>query len=409
MDWNKIREDFPMLQNKKMQGKRLVFLDNASTTFKPQCVIDEVVRYYKDITCNSHRGDYDLCFNMDNEVLKSRTLISKFINSEVNEVVFTSGTTMSINLLAFGLGMTYLSKGDEIVISEAEHASNSLPWFEIAKLRGANIKFVPLDINGRITLDNLKSVLTHKTKIVALAHIGNVLGYEIDLKSFSKLIHSYGAFFVVDGAQSVPHKKIDFKDSDIDFLSFSGHKMCGPTGIGVVVGKYSLLNSIPSFLNGGGNNISFNTCLDVSYLDAPYRFEAGTLNLEGVIGLGKAVEYLMSIGMENIEQRERYLKQYALDKISKLDNVIVYNKDAEGAIITFNVKGVFAQDEATLLNSKGIALRSGEHCAKMLVDFLKTPATCRASLYFYTNEEELDIFINALEKGGDFLDAYFND
>lgn len=409
IDFELLRKDFPMLNGKTMQGQKLVFLDNASTTFKPYCVIHEIQRYYSEITSNSHRGDYDLCFNMDQEVLACRKTVANFVNCNPEEVVFTSGTTMSINLVAWGLGMKHLNTGDEIIISEAEHASNSLPWFSIAKLKGAVIKFVPLDEDGRITVDNLKKVINDKTKIVALAHVGNVLGYILDLKPICELVHSYGAFFVVDGAQSVPHMKVDFKDTDIDLLSFSAHKMCGPTGVGVLVGKYSILDSIDPFLNGGGNNAKFNVCGDVEYLQPPMKFEAGTIDLAGILGLSKAIQYIQNIGIDNIEKREKQLRQYAIKKLEKLNNVIIYNKKAESGIITFNVKGVFAQDEATLLNSKGIAVRSGEHCAKMLNDFLKTPATCRASLYFYTSQDEIDVFVDALAHGGDFLDAYFNE
>lgn len=404
-----IRKDFPMLNNKKMQNHKLVFLDNASTTFKPFCVIKEIEKYYVDMTSNSHRGDYDLCYFMDKEVEKTRNSVAKFLNCESNEVVFTSGTSMSINLVAWGFGYKFLKPGDEIIISEAEHASNVLPWFKIAELTGANIKYVPLDENGRININNFKKVISNKTKIVSLAHVGNVLGYILPVKEIAKIAHQFGAVFCLDGAQSVPHMKIGFKDLDVDFLCFSGHKMVGPTGIGCLIGRYSLLEKMDPLLSGGGMNAKFNSCGLVEYLDPPSKFEAGTEHLAGIMGLNRAIEYLTNLGMDNIEKYEKDIRNYAIKKLENIPNLIIYNKDADAGIITFNVKNVFAQDEATFLNSKGIAVRSGEHCAKILNDFLKTPATCRLSLYFYTTKEEIDIFVDAIKNGGDFLDAFFTD
>lgn len=408
-DVYKIREQFPMLsKDKKMQNKTLVYLDNCSTTFKPQCVIDELMNYYVNGTSNSHRGDYDLCYNIDQKVAKARENVARFVNADVDEVVFTSGTTMSINLIAYGYGLKNIKKGDEIIISEAEHASNVLPWYRLAELTGASIKFVPLDEKGRVTPDNLVKVITNKTKIVSFAHITNVLGYIIDVKEIARIAHEYGAICVIDGAQSVPHMKTDFKDWDIDFLTFSSHKMCGPTGVGALVSKYHLLQMMDPFLMGGGMNVKFDNKGNVSCLDAPAKFEAGTQNIAGILGFGKAIEFIESIGIENIRKHEEELKKYMVSKLENVDHVIIYNKDSEGGMLTFNIKDVFAQDEATLLNSKGIALRSGQHCAKILNDFLKTPATVRASTYLYTTKEEVDIFIDALINGGDILDAYFN-
>ncbi len=408
-DVYKLRQEFPMFTNKiKMQGHPLVFLDNASTTFKPQCVIDKMNEYYLYKTSNSHRGDYDLCYGMDQEVSKARRLVAKFINAEENEIVFTSGASMSINLIAYGYGLKFLTKNDEILITEAEHASNVLPWYRISELTGCKINFIPLDEQGHLTCENLRKVISIKTKIVAVAHVGNVLGYVAPIKELAKIAHEYGAIIAVDGAQSVPHIKTDVKDLDIDFLSFSGHKMCGPTGIGVLYGKYHTLDIMDPFLTGGGMNSKFDMCGNIKYLNPPSKFEAGTENLSGIMGLGKACEFLMSIGMENIQKHEESLRKYFLDKISDLDNIIVYNKDASTGIITFNIKGVFAQDEATYLNSKGIAMRSGQHCAKILIDFLHEVATVRMSTYLYTTKEEIDYVVKILKNGGDILDAYFN-
>lgn len=407
-DVYKIRQLFPMLSsNKTMQGKPLVFLDNASTSFKPYCVIDAINSYYKDMTSNSHRGDYDLCYNMDVEVEKSRQAVAKFINGETNECIFTSGTSMSINLIAYGYGLKFLTKDDEVLISEAEHASNVLPWFRISELTGCKINYIPLTKEGKITPENLKKVISKKTKVVSVAHIGNVLGYITPVKELAKIAHDYGAVIAVDGAQSVPHIPTDVKELGIDFLSFSGHKMCGPTGIGVLWGRYDLLSKMDPFLTGGGMNSKFDMCGNVKYLNPPSKFEAGTIHLAGIIGLRAAIEFLNDIGMENIFKHEEMLRDYFIEKTKNLDNLIIYNKYASTGIFTFNVKGVFAQDEATYLNSKGIAVRSGQHCAKILIDFLGEVATVRMSTYLYTTKEDIDALVDALKDGGDILDAYF--
>ena len=409
-DIKEIRKQFPMLNNNiKMQNKPLVFLDNCSTTFKPQCVIDAEMEYYTKYNSNSHRGDYDLCYQMDVMVDQAREAIAKFINADKNEVVFTDGTTGSINLVAYGYGLKFLQPGDEIIISEAEHASNVLPWFRIAELTKAVIKYIPLDEIGRLTIDNLKKVISNKTKIVSIAHVGNVLGHTCDIKGMAKIAHENGAIIVVDGAQSVPHLKTDFKDLDIDFLAFSAHKMCGPTGIGALVGKYDLLKEMDPFVSGGGMNSTFYKNGEVNYHLPPSKFEAGTQNLAGILGFKKAVEFIQSIGIEAIHAHDQELIRYAKDKLKDNKNIIIYNAASDNGILTFNMKGVFAQDEATLLNYKGIAVRSGEHCAKILDDFLKTKATCRMSTYLYTSKEEIDAFIDAINNGGDILDAYFND
>ena len=402
-----IRKQFPMLQGKIMQNKPLVYLDNSATTFKPQCVIDEINKYYTTITANSHRGDYDLTYAVDVAVSNTRKKIAKFINSEENEVVFTSGDTMALNLIAWGYGLKHLKKGDEIIISEAEHASNFLPWVKVSELTGATIKFIPLNKDGRITVESLRKTINQNTKIVSLAHVGNVLGYIADIKELAKVAHEFGAIFVCDGAQSVPHLKTDFKDLDIDFLTFSAHKMCGPTGIGALVGKYNLLLDMDPIITGGGMNITFNKTCYVEPSLPPAKFEAGTLNIEGILGFGKSIDFLSELGLDNIHKHEKELIDYAIKELTKNENVIIYNRDTDSGILTFNIKGIFAQDEATLLNSKGIAVRSGQHCAKALVDYLGTSATVRMSVYLYTSKEEVDAFIKAINEGGDILDAYF--
>lgn len=408
-DIKEIRQQFPMLNSHKtMQGKPLVYLDNCSTTFKPQCVIDAITSYYTDLNANSHRGDYDLLYHMDCLVSETRKTIAKFVNCDPKEVVFTSGTTMSLNTIAYGYALSTLHKGDEILLSEEEHASNILPWFRICQLTGAIVKYIPLDKNGIITSENLRLIISNKTKIVSIAHVSNVLGNINDVVSLAIVAHEFGAIISVDGAQSVPHLATNFKDWNIDFLSFSGHKMCGPTGIGCLIGKYELLKQMNPLVSGGGNNVDFFMDGRVEFLDPPEKFEAGTLNLEGIVGLKRAVEFIESIGMENIHKHDEELITYAINQLEKDPNVIIYNKNARNGILTFNRKGVFAQDEATLLNSKGIAVRSGQHCAKILDHFLGTKATVRMSTYLYTSKEDIDVFIDAVLHGGDILDAYFS-
>ena len=408
-DVYELRKQFPMLNGTKMQNKPLVYLDNCSTTFKPQCVIDAISEYYTMYTANSHRGDYDLLYQMDVKVDQARKTVADFIGADTKEVVFTDGATGALNLVAYGYGLKNLKKGDEIIISVSEHASNVLPWFRISELTGAVIKYVPLTDDGRLVPENLLKVITKNTKIVSLAQVGNVLGYIVDVKGFAKIAHEYGAIMVVDGAQSVPHMRVNFKDLDIDFLAFSAHKMCGPTGIGALVGKYDLLCSMDPLLCGGGMNSTFKKDGEVDYRLPPEKFEAGTQNLAAILGFKKAIEFIESVGIDAIHEHDQALVEYAIKELEGLDNIIIYNKNSHNGILTFNIKGIFSQDEATLLNYKGIAIRSGEHCAKILDNYLGTKATCRMSTYLYTTKEDVDAFINAIKEGGDILDAYFND
>lgn len=406
IDYQKCLKDFPIL-NKTMQNHRLVYLDNAATTFKPTVVLDSIKDYYENYCANTHRGDYDIAHTADVKYDEARQIVADFIGADKSEVVFTAGASMSLNMIAYGYAK-FLQSGDEILITEAEHASNVLPWFTIAKEKGCIIRYIPLTKEGRLTIENVKKAMTDKVKVIAVAQVTNVLGFTVDIKSIAKIAHEHGAILVCDGAQSIPHFKVDVKDLDCDFLAFSGHKMCGPTGIGVMYGKFNLLKDMEPLMSGGGMNARFNMCGEVSLLLPPAKFEAGTQNIEGAIGLASAIKYLESIGMDNIENHEKELRKYAVSKLKQLDNVILYNENAESGIITFNIKDVFAQDAATYFNSKGICVRSGQHCAKILIDFLGTVATVRASIYFYNTFEDIDALVEACKKAGDFLDAYFN-
>lgn len=408
LDINRIRLDFPML-SRKMQDHDLIYLDNGATTFKPQSVIDTVVNYYTNLGANCHRGDYELSYQVDTAYENCRKAVAQFINADEKEIVFTSGASASLNLVANGYGHKILQPGDVVLSCEAEHASSVLPWMRCCEESGAKLEFVELDEKGRLTLDNFKKALHSKVKVVALAHISNVLGYMNPMKEICALAHEKGAIVTVDAAQSAPHIQLDVKDMDCDFLSFSGHKMCGPTGVGILFGKYELLEKTDPAALGGGSNARFDMQCNLILKDVPYKFETGTPMIEAVLGLHAAINYLSNIGMDSIHAYEKKLHDYAIDKLKELDNIEIYNPTADSGIITFNVKEVFAQDAASYFNSQGIAVRAGHHCAKMLNHKLGTSATVRASLYFYNTFEEVDRFVEVCKNATieNCLDVFF--
>lgn len=405
-DVYKIRKEFPMLNGKTMHKQPLIYLDNGATTLKPQCVIDSVCDYLTNYSGNAHRGDYDLSHEVDTKFENVRDIVADFIHCKRQEVVYTYGSSDSLNIVAFGYGMTHLKKDDEILLTLAEHASNTLPWFEVCEAIGCHVKYIDLDEEGKVTLDNVKKAVTEKTKIISVAQITNVMGHLAPIKKICQFAHQKGIIVVVDGAQSVPHHPVDVKDLDVDFLAFSAHKMCGPTGVGVLYGKYELLQETAPTRYGGGSNSRYNSCGLLKLKNAPTKFETGTPNIEGVIGMGRAIQYLQEIGMENIADYESQLRQYAIEKMQKLDNIEIYNPTGIGAI-AFNIKDVFSQDGASLFNTYGIAIRAGQHCAKILDEYLHVSQTLRASFYFYNTFEEIDAFIEVCKKGDDFLDAFF--
>jgi len=393
LDVIKIRNDFPMFKNAEKTTPNLIYFDNAATTFKPQSVIDAVVRYYTSQSVNIHRGDYELSYQVSDEYEQTRKAVARFLGAEEREVVFTSGASASLNLVAYGYGQKFLKKGDVILSSEAEHASNILPWFKTAEVTGAVIEYIELTEEGELTIENFKKAMHEGVKVVAVAHITNVLGFIAPIKEMAIIAHEYGAIISVDGAQSVPHIKTDVRDWDIDFLSFSAHKMVGPTGVGVLFGKYKLLEKMDPFMLGGGSNARFDICGNILLKNPPFKFEAGTPAIEAVLGLKAAILYLEEVGMDNIEEYEHDLRNYMVEKLQQLPNIHLYNPHAATGIVTFNVERIFAQDAAMYLNSQGIAVRSGTHCAKILIDVLKTSETIRSSVYFYNTREEVDRFI----------------
>ena len=386
------REDFPMLT------KDIVYLDNAATTLKPNAVINKIEDYYKNYSANAHRGDYDISYKVDTEYENARNIIQDFINAKNREeIIFTSGTTDSINMLANGFFKNILEAGDEILITTSEHASNVLPWFRLANTKGCVIKYIDLDKDYHVTLENVKKQITPKTKVISLAHITNVIGDIRPIKEITSLAHQNDIFMVLDAAQSMPHIKIDVQDLDVDFLAASAHKMCGPTGVGILYGKKELLENIDPVNLGGGMNESFDNEHAVYLKELPTRLEAGTPNIAGVIGFGEAVKYINSVGINNIEQKERQLRKYLIDKLIKIPHVDIVNIESESGIVTFNINDVFSQDVAYYLNKYNICVRAGNHCAKILKNATHITNTIRVSLYFYNTESEIDSLVELLK------------
>ena len=393
LDVDKIRKDFPMIEN----NPDLVYLDSAATSLKPQCVIDAVVDFYAKHTSNVHRGDYRVAEINDKLYDGTRNLVAELIHCDKDEVVYTHNVSHSLNQIAIGL-KPMLKKGDTVLITYAEHASNVLPWFALQKEIGINIEYIETDNEANITIDTFKKAMHEGVKVVSVAEVTNVLGSIQPVKEMCEIAHSYGAYMIVDGAQSVPHMKVDVKDLDVDFLGFSAHKMCGPSGVGILYGKKKLLDAMEPVFYGGDMNARFNKDGEMLLKDTPVKFEAGTPNIEGVIGTGAAIQYLLSIGLDNIHEYEKELRAYAIDKLSQLDNIEIINPDNLYGPIDFNAKGVFAQDAAGFLASKNIAVRSGNHCAKILHNIIHTDQSIRASLYFYNTKEEIDRFVEACKE-----------
>lgn len=390
-----IRKDFPIIVN----NPDLIYFDSSATSFKPKCVIDAVDNVYTNMTSNIHRGDYNMSFESDKAYDNTRRLVKEFINAQRNEeIVFTSGDTESLNLVLNMYSKKYLKKGDVVLTTLAEHASSILPLYVLSKEIGFEIKYIPLNEDGSFDIKAYEECFKDtNVKLVAMTYVSNVLAYKYPIKEITEIAHKHNAIVSVDGAQAVPHFKIDVKDLDIDFLSFSSHKMLGPSGVGVLYGKFDLLDSLDPLFYGGGANARFDKEGNIILQKTPLKFEPGTPNIEGVIGLGAAIEYINKVGIDNIEAYEKELITYMMDKLSKLDNVIIYNKNADCSIVSFNVDGIFAQDVGSYLNSFNICVRTGNHCAKVLHNVICSNESVRASLYLYNTKEEIDKFVDALK------------
>lgn len=393
------REDFEILKND------LIYFDNNATSFKPKQVLKAIEDYYNKYTANAHRGDYKNSLKVDMIYEDTRNLIKNYINAkQKEEIIFTSGATDSLNMIA-SFFKEILKSGDEVLITKTEHASNVLPWLKLEKEIGIKVKYIPLDKDLKLSVENLENAITDRTKLVSIAHVTNTVGDVRDIKRIGKLLDSKNIYFVVDAAQSAGHRKIDVVESNIDFLAFSGHKMLGPTGIGVLYGKLEILKELSPVRVGGGMNSVFESSGYVEYKNPPARFEAGTPNIEGVIGLNAAIKYINEVGLDKIEEHDIELKNYLLSELEKIDNINIINKNAESGNILFNIEGVFAQDTAIYLDHYNICVRAGNHCAKLLKDELGIKNTCRISFYLYNTKDEIDKLIEVLKEAKNIFEV----
>ena len=385
------RDDFLIL------NKDIIYLDSGATSLKPYILGETISDYYNNYSANTHRGDYDISLKTDTMFENTRKLVKNFINANsTNQIVFTNNTTDSINKIIHSYFKYNLKENDEVLITKSEHASNVLPWFELAEEIGIKVNYIPLDHNLKVTMENIKKAVTPNTKVISIAHITNVVGDIRPIEEIVKYAHKKGIKVLIDGAQSIPHMYIDVKKIDMDFLVFSAHKMCGPTGVGILYVKENYLKDIKPIIVGGGMNSSFDHNGTKVYNEMPYLLEAGTPNIAGIIGFGSTINYLNKIGMNKIEKYEKDLRKYAIERLREVPNIIIYNEESESGIITFNIKDIFPQDLAIYLNKYNICIRAGNHCAKILKEEIGAKNTCRISLYFYNTKEEIDKLINVL-------------
>ena len=394
-DIKKVREDFPIL-NRKVNGKPLVYFDNAATSQKPQVMIDALVDYYSNYNANIHRGVHTLSQEATSAYEEARLKIQKHFNaSKSYEIILTSGTTHSINMVANGFS-DLLSKGDEIIVSALEHHSNIVPWQMLCERTGAVLKVIPMTLKGELEMNTFENMLSSKTKLVFVNHVSNALGTINPIKQIIDKAHEFGAAVLIDGAQATPHIKPDVQALDCEFYTCSAHKLCGPTGVGMIYGKEEWLNKLPPY-QGGGEMISEVTFEKTTYADLPHKFEAGTPNIAGVIGFGVALDYMNSIGFDQIAAYEDELLTYATAKLNAIDKVIIYGtSQKKAAVISFNVEGLHPYDIGSIIDKLGIAVRTGHHCAQPIMDYYGIPGTVRASFSFYNTKEEIDRFIEAL-------------
>lgn len=406
MDINKIRQDFKVL-DETVNGNALTYLDTSATSLTPKSVVDKTNDYYFKYNANVHRGVHTLGSLATDAYESARMKVRKFINAKrFEEIIYTRGTTAALNLVARSLGDFAVEAGDEIVVTEMEHHANIVPWQQLAKRKGAKLVFIPLESDGTITLESVKSVMSDKTKIVAITHVSNVLGTVNDIKSIAKIAHDHDAYIVVDGAQAVPHMTVDVQDLDVDFYAFSAHKMLGPTGVGVLYGKAEILDQLEP-AEYGGDMIDYVYKEDATWTDLPVKFEAGTPMIAEAIGLGAAIDYLLEVGMDNIHDYEQELVNYAYEEMQKIDGITIYGPKERAGLITFNLDGVHPHDLATALDQEGIAVRAGHHCAQPLMKWLDTNSTARASFYIYNTKAEIDTFIRGLERTKEFFSYEF--
>lgn len=400
MTGNDFMKDFPVLTQKTGNGKRLAYLDSAATSQKPVSVIEAVEKYYKVNNANPHRGSYELSMKSTDIYENAREKVKEFLGAESSKnIIFTKNATEAFNLLASSYGMDFVNAGDEIVISIAEHHSNLIPWQRVAKVKNASLKYMYINEDTQLTMEEVKEKITDKTKVVSITHVSNALGTINDIKSIIDYAHSKNAVVIVDGSQSVPHMKVDVSELDADFMVFSGHKMLAPMGIGVLYGKLDLLHKMSPYIYGG-DMVEYVYEQDATFDAVPFKFEGGTQNVEGAAGLMAAIEYLENIGMDNVHAIEKELVKYTYEKLSELPYVKIYGTsdvDKRCGIISFNIDGVHPHDAASILDSHGVAVRSGNHCAQPLFRFMGENSVCRASFYFYNTKEDADQLIEAVK------------
>ena len=404
MNIEQIKKDFPLLEN-----ENITYLDSGATTQKPIQVIKAVEEFYQKYNANPHRGAYSLSVEATEQYENTRTKIARFINAKHREeIIFSKNATESLNLIAYSYGLDNLKKDDEVVISIMEHHSNLVPWQKMTKQTGSKLNYMYINENYEITDEEIESKITDKTKIVGITHVSNVLGTINNVKKIIKYAHKKGAVVIVDASQSIPHMKIDVQDLDADFLVFSGHKMLAPLGIGVLYGKREILNKMTPFLMGG-DMIEYVYEQDTTFAPLPNKFEAGTQNVEGVIGLGAAIDYIENLGYDKIQEIEHEVISYARQELSKLDYLTLYttpNEENHSSVISFNINGVHPHDVASILDSEGVCVRSGNHCAQPLMRFLGIDSTCRASFYIYNTKDDVDKLVKALDKAYNIFKNY---
>lgn len=396
-----IKKDFPVLN----KHPELAYLDTGATALKPQCVIDKINEYYTDYGVNVNRGVYTLSYQATMEYEETRSLTSKFLNAKEKEIVFTKGASNGLNMVALGFGMNYIQEGDEILTSELEHHSNVLPWMNVAKQKNATLKYIELDSTGRITIEAFQKALTDKTKVIAITYVSNVMGYITPIKEIIKIAHERGIVVVVDAAQAVPHMKIDVKDLDCDFLAFSAHKMMGPTGFGILYGKYKYLKMMQP-IEYGGDMIDIVEKESAIEKDAPYKFETGTPPVSEAIAFKEAIKYIEAIGYDKIHEHEMTLLKYAREKLANIKGITIYNPDAETGIISFNVNKAHPHDAATFFDEDHVALRAGHHCAQLITKWLECVGTLRACIYIYNDYQDIDKFVSAVEKAVKYFEEW---
>ena len=401
---NNLKKDFPILEN-----KNIAYLDSGATTQKPKQVIEAIKKFYETSNANPHRGAYGLSIEATEIYESTRTKIAKFINAKHREeIIFSKNATESLNLIAYSYGMNNLKKDDEVVISIMEHHSNLVPWQKVTKVTNSKLKYMYINENYELSDEEIENKITDRTKIVGITHISNVLGTINNVKKIIEYAHKKGAIVIVDASQSIPHMKIDVQDLDADFLVFSGHKMLAPLGVGVLYGKKELLEKMTPFIMGG-DMIEYVYEQDTTFAELPNKFEAGTQNVEGVVGLGAAINYIESIGYDKIQEIEKEVVSYAKQELSKLDYLTLYmtsNEDKHSSVLSFNINGVHPHDVASILDSVGVCVRSGNHCAQPLMRFLGIDSTCRASFYLYNTKEDVDSLVNGLNKAYEMFKKY---